>query len=29
VRHEQDKPGEVSEGHEGIADENGNNEEAA
>jgi S-DNA-T family DNA segregation ATPase FtsK/SpoIIIE len=29
VRREQDKPGEVSEGHEGIADENGNNEEAA
>jgi S-DNA-T family DNA segregation ATPase FtsK/SpoIIIE len=28
VRREQDKPGEVSEGHEGIADENGNNEEA-
>jgi len=28
VRHEQDKPGEVSEGHEGISEENGNNEEA-
>ena len=28
VRHEQDKPGEVLEGEEGIGDENGNNEEA-
>lgn len=29
VRHEQDKPGDVLEGDQGIGDENGNNEEGA